>query len=185
MQLSQLKLVLEQQKPLKMKKKLHSSTMCQNFSPILKYKKLLLLGRLWDIFAHIVLVPGDSSKIPTRGRRARNFASFGTSKHFQNPILGVSCQKTGLKNRAKIWTWNAILRAFLRTLGQKRGVAVGFGPKRTSGAIFAKIGVGGRTGVLRSLISSLLILAFWKWNKLACKISSLYCIPMALKRYLW
>ena len=160
MQLSRLKLVLEQQKPLKMKKKLHSSTMCQNFSPILKYKKLLLLGRLWDIFAHIALVLWDSSKIPMRGRQARNFASFGTSKHFQNPILGVSCQKTGLKNRAKIRTLNAILSAFLRTLGRKRGVAVRFGPKRTSGPIFAKIRVGGRTGptirLLRFLISGLL-----------------------------
>ena len=139
MQLSQLKLVLEQQKPLKMKKKLQPSTMCQNFSPILKYKKLLLLGRLWDIFAHIVLVLGDSSKILMRGQRARNFASFGISKHFLNPFLGVPCQKTGLKDRAKIWTSNAILSAFLRTLGQKRGVAVRFGPKRTSAAIFAKI----------------------------------------------
>ena len=160
MQLSRLKLVLEQQKPLKTKKKLRSSTSCQSLWPILKYKKLLLIGRLWDIFAPIVLIFGDSSKILMRGRRAHNFASFGTSKRFLDPFLGVSSKKTGLKNRAKIWTSNAILSAFLRTLSQKRGVVVRFEPKRTSGAIFAKIGVGGRTGptirLLRFLISGLL-----------------------------
>ena len=51
-----------------------------------------------------------------------------------------------LKNRRNFWAKTVRLGAFLRPLGKKRCVFVGFGPKRTSGAETIKIGLGGAGG---------------------------------------
>ena len=82
----------------------------------------------------------------TRGRRARNSASFDTLKLFLGGFLGPPHPKTRLKNLKNFRPFFAILGAFLGPTGKKRGVHVGFGPKRTYGAKIVKIGVGGRTG---------------------------------------
>ena len=143
-------------KPLKTKKIARSLTSCQNFGPSLRNKNILLGGRLKDIFARIVLIPWDSSKILTRGRRARNSASFDTLKLFVGGFLGPPHPKTRLKNLKNFRPFFAILGAFLGPTGEKRGVHVGFGPKRTYGAKIVKIGVGGRTGGFRPLMFGLL-----------------------------
>ena len=51
-----------------------------------------------------------------------------------------------LKNRRNFWAKTVRLGAFLRPLGKKRCVFVGFGPKRTSGAKIIKIELGGAGG---------------------------------------
>ena len=61
-----------------------------------------------------------------------------------------------LKNRRNFWAKTVRLGAFLRPLGEKRCVFVGFGPKRTSGAKIIKIGLGGGGGVRPSLMDGLL-----------------------------
>ena len=81
-----------------------------------------------------------------RGQPARNSASFDTLKLFLGGFLGPPHQKTRLKNLKHFRPFFAILGAFLGPTGEKRGVHVGFGPKRTYGAKIVKIGVGGRTG---------------------------------------
>ena len=65
---------------------------------------------------------------------------------FLGGFLGPPHPKTRLKNLKNFHPFFAILGAFLGPTGEKRGVHVGFGPKRTYGAKIVKVGVGGRTG---------------------------------------
>ena len=128
----------------------------QNFWDISTYKKLLLIARPWDVVGHISVVSSRSLKISRRGERLRNFASNGAF----GSVLDHSCTdlrpKTCFLRNPKIWPSEAHMTGFLSPKVRNKASWVTFGSKPTTEPIFTKIGLGGRTWVLRSLVEGLL-----------------------------